>query len=102
ASLQAAIDYYVARNQLRGYPSTEQEGKVRIDTYAVGQAGQEGRAPVRVITLDGGGHAWPGSAEKTTRRADEPFPFDATAAIWQFFAQSSGKAPQGSQPAVPR
>lgn len=102
ASLQAAIDYYVARNQLRGYPSTEQEGKVRIDTYAVGQAGQEGRAPVRVITLDGGGHAWPGSAEKTTRRADEPFPFDATAAIWQFFAQSAGKAPQGSQPAVPR
>ncbi len=86
ASVQAAVDYYVARNGLRAYPETTTDGDVRIDDYAVARAGQPGALPVRVITLDGGGHAWPGAAEKTRAKADVPFPFDATGAVWQFFA----------------
>ena len=98
ASLQAAIDYYVARNDLRAYPQTRVEGDVRIDTYAASRAGTARAHPVRVITLQGGGHAWPGSAEKTTRRADEPFAFDATRAIWDFFAEV-GRGVDGATPA---
>ncbi len=98
ASLQAAIDYYVARNDLRAYPQTRVEGDVRIDTYAASRAGTARAYPVRVITLQGGGHAWPGSAEKTTRRADEPFAFDATRAIWDFFGEV-GRGVDGATPA---
>ncbi|MBL9075984.1 MAG: serine hydrolase [Planctomycetes bacterium] len=97
ASVQQAIDYYVARNELRGYPETRQDGKVRIDSYDRPRSGQPVVAPVRVITLDGGGHAWPGSTVKPRLLADTPFPFDATAAIVEFFA-GLPSVPRGSEP----
>ncbi|MBM4060238.1 MAG: alpha/beta fold hydrolase [Planctomycetes bacterium] len=86
ASVQDAVDYYVARNGLRDRPESRQDGKVRTDSFGVTKDGDLAAAVVRVITLEGGGHAWPGSVARTRLRADEPFPFDATNAIWAFFA----------------
>lgn len=96
ASLQQAIDYYVERNGLGGYPSHQQQGKVRIDDYA---AKSGVAAPLRVITLEGGGHAWPGAAARTTVLADTPFPFDAAQAVVAFFA---GYTPVPRPAAAPR
>jgi polyhydroxybutyrate depolymerase len=101
ASVQDAVDYYLERNQALGYPSTQQEGKVRIDTYAAGRSGEPAAAPVRVITLEGGGHAWPGTKEKPRLLADTPFPFEASRAIVDFFA-SLQPAPRPGSPAGPR
>lgn len=105
ASVQQAIDYYVARNDLRGYPSSQQDGKVRIDTYANDRAGRASPAPVRVITLDGGGHAWPGSSVRPRAFADTPFPFDASGAILAFFSGLPPRATgneNGEPAAAPR
>jgi len=103
ASVQQAIDYYLARNDLRGYPASRQDGKVRIDDYANARADGPSSTPLRVITLEGGGHAWPGAAEKTHRRADQPFPFDATAAILEFFSALAPRAIVSQEPgSVPR
>lgn len=99
ASVRAAIDYYVARNGALAYPTTQQEGKVRIDTYAAGRSGEPAEAPVRVITLDGGGHSWPGSTQRARLLADTPFPFDASRAIVEFFA-SLQPAPRPGAPAA--
>ncbi|MFY9341261.1 MAG: serine hydrolase [Planctomycetota bacterium] len=98
ASVQAAIDYYVERNELVGYPDARAHGKVRVDTYAIGKGGRT-TLPVRVITLEGGGHAWPGSTEKQRLLADTPFPFDASAAILEFFANVSAVRPANPAPA---
>jgi poly(3-hydroxybutyrate) depolymerase len=60
---------------------------------------------VRVITLEGGGHAWPGATTKTRLLADAPFPFDASAAIVSFFAEVAPvrpPAPAPVEPAAPR
>jgi polyhydroxybutyrate depolymerase len=100
ASVQDAIDYYVARNGLRAYPDSQKDGKVRIDTYATPADGKPGTAPVRVITLEGGGHAWPGTAAKGRLLADAPFGFPATQAIWDFFAGVTRTT--GPSPSVPR
>ncbi|HEX6810753.1 MAG TPA: alpha/beta fold hydrolase [Planctomycetota bacterium] len=102
ASVKDAIDYYLARNDLRGYPETQREGKVRIDSYATGKDGAPAKAPLRVITLEGGGHSWPGSTTKPRLLADTPFPFDASRAILAFFAGLQPARPAGGTPAVPR
>jgi polyhydroxybutyrate depolymerase len=86
ASVQDAIDYYVVRNGLREQAATTLDGKVKFDRYATAVDGTRGSAPVCVVTLDGGGHAWPGAEKKTRAVADRPFPFDAAGQIWAFFA----------------
>lgn len=88
ASVRAAVDYYVARNGLRAYPDSRTEGKVKIDDYDVPRDSErtDKPLPVRVLTLDGGGHAWPGSAAEQ-RLADKPFPFDCSRAILAFFGE---------------
>ncbi|MCA8948791.1 MAG: prolyl oligopeptidase family serine peptidase, partial [Planctomycetes bacterium] len=114
-SVQAAVDYYLARNGLLGYPDSStdpQRPGVRVDTYGKDKLGEASWTPVRVITLEGGGHAWPSTDGKAPRRllADRPFPFDASQAIWDFFTlvrrdggvtARPGKT-KGSPPAVPR
>jgi polyhydroxybutyrate depolymerase len=99
ASVQQAIDYYVARDDLRGYPTSQQDGKVRIDTYGNARAGGASATPVRVITLEGGGHAWPGTGGKARRAADAPFAFDASGAILEFFAALPPRLPANQVPA---
>ncbi len=100
ASVQQAIDYYVARNDLRGYPATQQDGKVRIDVYANARSGTASSTPVRVVTLDGGGHVWPGSSVEPRLLADMPFRFDASGAILEFFG-SLPPPPPANPNAVP-
>jgi polyhydroxybutyrate depolymerase len=97
--VQQAIDYYVARDDLRGYPTSQQDGKVRIDTYGNARAGGASATPVRVITLEGGGHAWPGTGGKARRAADAPFAFDASGAILEFFAALPPRLPANQVPA---
>jgi poly(3-hydroxybutyrate) depolymerase/CubicO group peptidase (beta-lactamase class C family) len=99
APLQDVVDYYVARNRLSGYAESKVDGKVRIDSYTAAKAGAEAAQPLRVVTLDGGGHAWPGSRAKAHRRGDEPFPFDASAAILAFFRELAPHRPASASPA---
>ncbi len=95
ASVQTAVEYYRQRNGLGGSSERvtvgtdgkpDPAGKVRIETWARTADGQPA-APVVVVTLQGGGHAWPGGERGRYRGADEPFPWPASEAIWQFFAQ---------------
>ncbi len=97
ASVQAAVDYYVARNGLSGYPEVATDGKVKKETYAKGKDGKT-TLPVQVIALDGGGHAWPGSPVKARLLADAAFPFDAAAAIVTFFRELVPVPPTAPQP----
>lgn len=97
ASVQAAIDYYLARNQLKGYPQQKREGKVRIDDYREGK-GDGAVAPVRVITLEGGGHSWPGANIKPRAVADTPFPFAASQAIVNFCREVTPLRPPAAAP----
>lgn len=98
ASLRAAIDYYVERNGLSGSAVAAQDGKVRSETWSVGKDGVA-TLPVRVITLEGGGHAWPGSTATSPLPADAAFPFDAAGAIVQFFAEVTPSPPPAAAPA---
>lgn len=102
ASLQDAIDYYVARDGLSGYPQTVVDGNVRIDTYDRPK-GTDVAAPVRVVTLAGGGHGWPGGDERPAVLADAPFPWPASRAIVEFFGalQPAGQA-KDTAPSAPR
>ncbi|MGE3171863.1 MAG: serine hydrolase [Planctomycetota bacterium] len=77
ASVQDAIDYYRARLGLDGAPEVEVDGARRTETWR--RADQHPQAVLRVVTIDGGGHVWPGS----TRAPGE---WSATEAVWEFFA----------------
>ncbi len=62
-------------------PSSTTDGTVTTST-----ASCPGSRTVELITIDGAGHQWPGSA-KGRQGADTPFPdLDATKVIWEFFA----------------
>jgi poly(3-hydroxybutyrate) depolymerase/CubicO group peptidase (beta-lactamase class C family) len=106
ASVQSAVDYYVARNGLLGYPVVKEEkdkawGKLRVEDYAKPRPGHDGAVlPVRVVTLEGGGHSWPGAATKPRLVADTPFPFDASLAIVEFFAGL--QPPAAAEPEAPK
>jgi poly(3-hydroxybutyrate) depolymerase/CubicO group peptidase (beta-lactamase class C family) len=97
ASVQDAIDYYLERNGLRAEKVTERSGKVRIDDYD-GARGGVASAPVRVITIEGAGHSWPGGKTPVRAVADTPFPFDASAAIVKFFAEFAPVRPPAATP----
>lgn len=83
-SVAAAAAYYAARFGLTGTPTSTSNGTLTIDTWCDPQRPDAGE--VRVISIDGEGHTWPGGPV-IRRRADPPTDaFDATAAIWRFFA----------------
>lgn len=95
--LDATLGYYVQRNQLVGYPQQEVDGKVRTQTFAKGRNSQRTQ-PVRVITLTGANHTWPGSNCKPRTPADTAFPFDATAAVLAFFRDVRLAPPESPTP----
>ncbi len=97
ASVRMAIDYYLERNGLNGYPEKKADGKVCTDTWALGKSGKA-TLPVQVITLEGGGHAWPGAKSQPSRRSDAPFPFEATAAILKFCSDVAANRPPAAVP----
>ena len=70
---------------------------MHVATFAVGKDGKA-TPPVRLVRLEGGGHSWPGSSIKARLIADQPFAWDASAAIVEFFA---GLTPVRAEGAVP-
>ncbi len=103
APLQAAVDYYVERNGLKGYPESITEGGVRVDTYATAKQDGTVVAPVRVVTLEGGGHAWPGTAERPALLADAAIDWPASRAIVEFFTSlQPARSAREPAPSVPR
>lgn len=84
AAVATARDFWIGRNDLAPTPEVQQQGKVRIETWQRHADGSAAPAPVQVVTLEGGGHAWPGGARGRYPGADEPFPWPATRHIWDF------------------
>lgn len=102
ASLQDAVDYYMARNKLIGYPLASVRDGANVDAYQRGKA-DEATEPLWVVKLTGGGHAWPGAARRTRLGGDKPHKWPATRAIVAFFRSLQlGKLHKHGTPAVPR
>lgn len=92
AAQKALLGYYVKRNELVGYPQLGEQGKVSTQTFAKGRNSQRTQ-PVRVVTLHGSGHAWPGSTQRPNTPAETPFPFDCNGEILRFFAEVAPTPP---------
>lgn len=83
-SVAEAATFWATANSCDAEPQieTSADGTVTTATY------QNCEATVILITVNDGGHSWPGSP--AGRRGDPPSQsFDATAAIWDFFQQHS-------------
>ncbi len=81
-SVAEAIRFWVERNQCASSARRERQGSVIIEDYA----GCRDGTGVRLYTLEGQGHAWPGG-ETWARWADKPITaVKATDAMWEFFS----------------
>ena len=82
-SVRFAVDFWRSRDRCADSATTERAGAVtreRFDSCAANSA-------VELITIEGGGHSWPGGA-RLARFLDEPsMALDATSEIWAFFAR---------------
>lgn len=102
ASLQDAVDYYIARNELVGYPKTSAKDGAQMDRFLRGKNKQDA-APLWVVKLEGGGHAWPGADRKTLLVGDKPHKWSASRGIIAFFASLKFETlKKHGSPAVPR
>jgi polyhydroxybutyrate depolymerase len=73
-------DFWVQHNQCAGESVLHTDGDVQTEVFADCDAG----VTVQVVTLVGGGHAWPGSDPRDSF-SDPPFAdYDASAAIMTF------------------
>ena len=81
-SVAEAISFWVKRDRCASGARKERRGGVIIDDYT----GCRDGTGVRLYTLEGQGHAWPGG-EAWAMRADEPTTaVKATDAMWEFFS----------------
>lgn len=102
ASLQDAVDYYVERNGLLAYPDSAARGDVKVAKY-MRKKGDGEPTPVWVVTLEGGGHPWPGALLRPRGLNERPFEWPASRAIVEFFASlGSGDLQNRMTPSVPR
>ncbi|GAA3384653.1 alpha/beta hydrolase family esterase [Cryptosporangium minutisporangium] len=85
-SVAYAVDFWTRADRCTVDPARSVDGAITSVRYTACAPGAE----VRLDTVAGGGHAWPGG--KSVRRgADAPTTeLDATAAIWDFFRTRSG------------
>ena len=82
-SVADAMSFWVAHNQCAAPPHQQQHGSIRQRTYAACRDGTE----VVLITILGGGHAWPGG-EQGSAAGDAPTQdISATDMMWAFFAR---------------
>jgi polyhydroxybutyrate depolymerase len=80
-----AIDFWTAHNQCRGEAQISRHDDIERETYADCAGGVQ----VQLITVHGGGHAWPGG-ERGSIFGDRPTDqLDASEVIWDFFSQHS-------------
>lgn len=103
ASLQSAAEYYITRNGLVAYPQTDVEEGVEFARYLRGKDKDKADAPpVVVVTLKGGGHAWPGQARQPRLLGDPPHAWSASRGILKFFAGLRPDTLPNRSPAAPR
>jgi poly(3-hydroxybutyrate) depolymerase/CubicO group peptidase (beta-lactamase class C family) len=101
ASLKSAADYYIVRNGLVAYPQTDVEEGVTFARYLRGK--DKGEAmPVWVVTLEDGGHAWPGQDHQSRLLGDQPHPWSASRGVLEFFAGLRPDMLPNRSPAAPR
>ena len=82
-SVAAAVEFWRRHDGCGETARNEVVGAVRRTTYGSCQAGSE----VELVTIDDGGHSWPGG-DRLARFLDPPSPaLDATAEVWRFFAR---------------
>jgi polyhydroxybutyrate depolymerase len=82
-SVRFAVDFWRAHDRCADAGTSERAGSVIRERYAPCAGG----SAVELITIEGGGHSWPGGAQMA-RFLDEPSTaLDATSEIWSFFAK---------------
>jgi len=82
-SLASAIDFWRRHDGCSESARSAVDGVVRRMSYSSCNGGSE----VEVVTIEGGGHSWPGG-DRLARFLDPPSPaLDATAEVWRFFAR---------------
>lgn len=85
ASVAAAIEFWVGHNQCGLTATTTTTPPIIMDTYS----GCRDGGAVVLITVEGGGHAWPGG-QPGSRFGDQPTQaLVASETMWAFFAQHS-------------
>jgi len=82
-SVASALDFWRRHDGCGNDARVEIDGAVRRTRYlACG-----GDSAVELISIEGGGHSWPGG-DRLARFLDPPSPaLDATAEVWRFFAR---------------
>ena len=102
AALEAAVDYYVGRNDLLAYASTATRDGVSVEKFAKKRGGGEA-SPIWVVRLEGGGHAWPGAHVGGSATAAPTYPWPASRAILEFFySVDTGVLQDWLTPSTPR
>jgi polyhydroxybutyrate depolymerase len=82
-SLASAVDFWRRHDGCSENTQSEVDGAVRRTRYPSCSGGSE----VELVTIEGGGHSWPGG-DRLARFLDPPSPsLDATAEVWRFFAR---------------
>ena len=102
ASLEAAVDYYVERNDLLAYARAANRDGVSVEKFAK-KLGDGEASPIWVVRLEGGGHAWPGAQVRDSAPAVSPYPWPASRAILEFFySVDTGALQDWLTPSTPR
>jgi polyhydroxybutyrate depolymerase len=82
-SVRFAVDFWRRHDRCTESAATERAGNVMRERYDPCAA----ESAVELVTVEGGGHSWPGG-ERLARFLDEPSTaLDATSEIWAFFAR---------------
>jgi len=82
-SLASAVDFWRRHDGCGEAARSEVDGAVRRTSYSSCSGGSE----VEGVTIEGGGHSWPGG-DRLVRFLDPPSAaLDATAEIWSFFSR---------------
>jgi polyhydroxybutyrate depolymerase len=82
-SLASAVDFWRRHDGCGENAQSEVDGAVRRTRYL----SCSGSSEVDVLTIEGGGHSWPGG-DRLARFLDPPSPaLDASAEVWRFFAR---------------
>jgi len=82
ASVADAVHYWIEADGCSATPLTSTEGSIRTDLWGGGREGSD----VVLMTVNGGGHAWPGGSRGGWVGGDEPTTaITASDIMWRFF-----------------
>lgn len=81
-SVAESVSFWVKQDGCRPNPKRREQETILRELYSGGRNGAE----VELVTIRGGGHAWPGG-QKWASGAEEPTKeISATEVMWEFFA----------------